>query len=72
VAAARTKGDLPGAVEYLKTYLEYWMNDKEAWDELAELYLEVCLCVQFAAEDGCLRTKGGGLQLRTVNDCGAC
>lgn len=41
VAAARTKGDLPGAVEYLKTYLDFWMNDREAWEELTELYLEV-------------------------------
>lgn len=41
VAAARTKGDLPGAVEYLRTYLDFFMNDRDAWDELAELYLEV-------------------------------
>ncbi|KIY98996.1 TPR repeat protein oca3 [Monoraphidium neglectum] len=43
VACCRTKGDLPGAVEYLRTYLDYWMNDRSAWEELADLYLEVGL-----------------------------
>lgn len=48
VAAAHTRGDLPAAVEYLKTYLDYWMNDREAWEELAELYLEMGLYRQAA------------------------
>ena len=41
VATCRTRGDLPGAVEYLRTYLDYWMNDRSAWEELTDLYLEV-------------------------------
>ncbi|GBF88587.1 hypothetical protein Rsub_01302 [Raphidocelis subcapitata] len=48
VAAARTKGDLPAAVEYLRTYLDHWMNDRDAWEELAELYLEMGLYRQAA------------------------
>lgn len=40
-AACRSRGDLPAAVEYLRTYLDYWMNDRDAWEELTDVYLEV-------------------------------
>lgn len=45
VAVERTRGNVPGAIEASRHYLEHFGNDKDAWEELAELYLEVCVCV---------------------------
>lgn len=41
VALCKTRGKLNDAVEGLKTYLQHWSNDREAWEELGDLYLEV-------------------------------
>lgn len=41
VALEKTRGNLPGAVDLLRKYLDVWCNDREAWEELGELYLEV-------------------------------
>lgn len=41
VAIQKTQGDLPGAVQSLCTYLDTFMLDKDAWEELAEAYLQV-------------------------------
>jgi hypothetical protein len=40
VALAKTRGDLPRAIELLTIFLDHYMNDKEAWEELVELYLQ--------------------------------
>ena len=38
----RGRGDLTGAIATLRQYLDHYMNDRESWEELADLYLEVC------------------------------
>ncbi|GFR47411.1 hypothetical protein Agub_g9128 [Astrephomene gubernaculifera] len=40
VALERSRGNLHAAVEALRKYLDVFANDKEGWEELAELYLE--------------------------------
>ena len=42
VAMEKTKGNLSKAIELLRTYVDTFMMDREAWEELAELYLQVC------------------------------
>ncbi len=37
----KSRGNTSGAIESLRKYLDTYQNDKEAWEELAELYLEV-------------------------------
>jgi hypothetical protein len=58
VAAARTRGDLPAAVDCLRTYVDYWMNDRDAWEELTELYLEVRGVQGAGGAVGCGRRGG--------------
>lgn len=41
VALEKTKGNLAGAIEKLRMYVETFQTDKEAWEELGYLYLEV-------------------------------
>ncbi|PNH06369.1 ER membrane protein complex subunit 2 [Tetrabaena socialis] len=41
VALERTRGNTTAAIDALRKYLEVFANDKDAWEELAELYLEV-------------------------------
>ena len=41
VALEKTKGNLSGAIEMLRKYVETFQTDKEAWEELGHLYLEV-------------------------------
>jgi len=41
VAAEKSKGNLSKAIELLRTYVDTFMTDREAWSELADLYLEV-------------------------------
>lgn len=41
VAIAKGQGNLSGAVEALKQYIEIFMADHEAWRELAELYISL-------------------------------
>ena len=48
----KTKGNLSKAIELLRAYVDTFMMDREAWEELAELYLQVCcrldkVCVHF-------------------------
>lgn len=41
VAVEKTRGNLNGAVDALRKYLDVWANDREGWEELGELYLEM-------------------------------
>lgn len=41
VAMEKTKGNTVKAIEVLRTYLDTFMTDKDAWAELGDLYLEV-------------------------------
>ena len=41
VALERSKGNLSGAIELLRKYLDVYMLDRVAWEELGELYLQV-------------------------------
>jgi Flp pilus assembly protein TadD len=41
VALEKTKGNLAGAIEVLRKYVETFQTDREAWEELGQLYLEV-------------------------------
>ncbi len=41
VAMEKSRGSTVKAIELLRTYLDTFMTDKEAWIELADLYLEV-------------------------------
>ena len=41
IAIEKTKGNLVKAIELLKTYVDTFMTDKEAWSELGDLYLQV-------------------------------
>ena len=54
VAVEKSKGNLSGAIELLRKYVDVYMLDKLAWEELGELYLEVstvsstCMCIHMA------------------------
>ncbi len=37
----RSRGNLAAAIEALRKYLDTFANDKDGWEELAEMYLEV-------------------------------
>lgn len=41
VAAEKTKGNTGKAIDLLRTYVDTFMTDRDAWAELADLYLEV-------------------------------
>jgi hypothetical protein len=41
VAVEKSRGNTAGAIDTLRKYLDTYQNDNEAWEELAELYLEV-------------------------------
>jgi hypothetical protein len=41
-ALHRGLGELAAAIEVLRQYLDHFSNDREAWEELADCYLEVC------------------------------
>lgn len=47
-AAARSAGDAKRAAEYLRQYCDHWMGDRDAWEELADVYLELGLYRQAA------------------------
>lgn len=38
----RAKGNIAGAISLLQKYLDTNQMDKDAWEELADLYLQVC------------------------------
>ena len=42
VAVEKSKGALSNAIELLRKYVDTYMLDKAAWEELGELYLQVC------------------------------
>lgn len=48
VAVEKSKGNLSGAIELLRKYVDVYMLDKVAWEELGELYLEASLYQQAA------------------------
>ena len=37
----KTKGNMPAAMELLRKYVDLYQTDREAWEELAELYTQV-------------------------------
>ena len=41
MALEKTKDNIPGAIDLLCKYLDLFMTDREAWEELGELYLQV-------------------------------
>ena len=41
VAVEKAKGNLPGAIDLLRSYLNVYQTDVGAWEELADLYLQV-------------------------------
>lgn len=41
VAVEKSKGSLSSAIELLRKYLDTYMTDKTAWEELGALYLQV-------------------------------
>lgn len=41
IALQKTLGNTQGAIDLLKKYLDIFLTDREAWEELAELYLQV-------------------------------
>ncbi|CAK0782567.1 hypothetical protein CVIRNUC_005779 [Coccomyxa viridis] len=48
VALEKTKGNLSGAIEMLRKYVETFQTDREAWEELGHLYLEAQMYPQAA------------------------
>eukprot|EP00878_Enallax_costatus_P036444 GHUV01040930.1.p1 GENE.GHUV01040930.1~~GHUV01040930.1.p1 ORF type:complete len:227 (+),score=87.09 GHUV01040930.1:496-1176(+) len=47
-ALHRSTGQLSQAIDVLRTYLDHFMNDKEAWEELADCYVEASMYKQAA------------------------
>ncbi len=43
----RAKGNTAGAISLLQKYLDTNQMDKDAWEELADLYLQVQSCTFF-------------------------
>jgi hypothetical protein len=41
VALEKSRGNFTAAADALRKYLDTWSNDREAWEELGELYLQV-------------------------------
>lgn len=41
IAAEKSRGNLSGAIELLRQYLNVYMLDRSAWEELGDLYLQV-------------------------------
>jgi len=48
VVLEKSKGNLSAAIELLRRYVDVYMLDREAWEELGELYLEASLYQQAA------------------------
>ncbi len=49
VALEKSKGNIAGAIELLRKYVDVFQTDREAWEELGELYLQACPYKQDAA-----------------------
>ena len=43
VALEKSRGNSGGAIEALRRYLDTCQTDREAWEELGELYLQVSI-----------------------------
>lgn len=43
VALEKSKGNIAGAIEALRKYVDIFQTDREAWEELGELYLQACI-----------------------------
>lgn len=43
VALEKSRDNISGAIEALRKYVDMYQTDREAWEELGELYLQVCL-----------------------------
>lgn len=43
VALEKSKGNIAAAMELLRKYVDVFQTDREAWEELGELYLQACL-----------------------------
>ena len=41
VAVEKSKGSLSSAIELLRKYVDTYMLDRAAWEELGDLYLQV-------------------------------
>jgi len=48
IAICKTRGDLVAAAQALNVYLETFMMDRDAWEELAEIYLKLQMYKQAA------------------------
>ncbi|KAK9830222.1 hypothetical protein WJX72_010425 [[Myrmecia] bisecta] len=48
VAMQKSLGNLPKAIDLLKKYVELFTTDNEAWEELADLYLQAQMYLQAA------------------------
>jgi hypothetical protein len=59
-ALHRGLGELPAAIEVLRRYLDHFSNDRDAWEELADCYLEVCSCCY--AQGGDVGGGGNGVE----------
>ena len=44
----KTRGNTQGAIDALRKIVDIYSNDREAWEELAELYLELTMYKQAA------------------------
>lgn len=42
VALEKTKGNTAAAIDALRKYIDIFQTDREAWEELADLYLQAC------------------------------
>jgi tetratricopeptide (TPR) repeat protein len=47
VALEKTQDNLAGAIDALRKYIDIFQTDREAWEELGDLYLQACafLCL---------------------------
>lgn len=48
IALEKTRDNIPAAIDLLSKYLDIFMTDREAWEELGELYLQVQMYSQAA------------------------
>ena len=42
IACEKTRGNTSRALELLQKYVDTFMTDREAWEELGDMYLQVC------------------------------
>ena len=59
VAMEKTKGNNSAAIELLRKYLDLYQTDREAWEELADLYTQVQSTSKAASLSGDASTAHG-------------